>query len=470
VTRRSHRDGTPITRVEDLPAAGASGLRIVAIGEGLLDSRPLPPAGQVTIGRSSRCDISLDHDSLSRTHALLHVGARLELEDCGSKNGTSVAGVRLEAGRRVPLQIGQVVTLGSVTLLVQHGGGPPAQLADRPPAAAPAPAGRAASDAIIVDPAMRALYDLVARVAPVDIHVLILGETGVGKDLLAQAIHGGSGRAQKPLLRLNCAAMPEPLIESELFGYERGAFTGATQAKPGLFEQADGGTVFLDEIGELPAGTQAKLLRVIEDRTFMRVGGLRAQTSDLRFVCATNRDLAADVAAGRFREDLFFRLEGIVLTVPPLRERRGEILALAERFAKDAVRKLPRKPASGGAIAPAAQRKLLEHDWPGNVRELRNVIERAVVLSAAGAILPEHIQFAPRGSAGGTDAVRAAPASAASLRTQVQDLERERILAALEECGGNQTRAARRLGMRRGTLISRLDEYQIQRPRKRDRD
>jgi DNA-binding NtrC family response regulator len=216
--------------------------------------------------------------------------------------------------------------------------------------------------------------------------------------------------------------------------------------------------VFLDEIGDLAAGTQVKLLRVIEDRQLLRVGGLSPQTVDVRFICATNRDLAAAVASGRFREDLFFRLEGIVLAVPPLRQRPSEIVPLAERFAGEAARKmnLPAAP----ALSRAAAKRLADHDWPGNVRELRNVIERAALLCPSGPLKPEHLQFATHPAS--------AAAASGSLREQVQALERQRILDALEQCGGNQTRAARLLGMRRGTLIARLDEYQISRPRKRD--
>ena len=236
--------------------------------------------------------------------------------------------------------------------------------------------------------AMQRVHHLIDRVAPSLLSVLILGETGVGKELLAETIHRRSPRAARPFLRLNCAALSETLIESELFGYERGAFTGATQAKAGLLETADQGTVFLDEVGELPLTTQTKLLRVLEDRQVLRVGGLRAQPIDVRFVAATNRDLEAEVARGTFRQDLFFRLNGITLELPPLRERTDEIEGLARRFLAEASGRIgvpaPRLPA---AILDLLRR----YAWPGNIRELRNVMERAALLCDGPELAPAHL-------------------------------------------------------------------------------
>ena len=306
---------------------------------------------------------------------------------------------------------------------------------------------------------------LVERVARGQINVLILGETGAGKEVLAERLHQLSPRATAPFLGLNCAALPEALLESELFGHERGAFTGAAAAKRGLLETAEGGTVFLDEVGELPLSIQAKLLRVIETRQVLRVGGLKPVVIDVRFIAATNRDLEAEATRGAFRSDLYFRLDGVTLVVPPLRRRTDEIAALARAFARDA----------GARLVPPVE-PTLDHDaielleaysWPGNVRELRNVIERAVLLSPDGHIGPHQLP---------ADKLRAAAVAVpfeippvdelGALRRRIDDLERERILDALAKCGGNQTRAARLLDMPRRTLVSRLGRYAVPRPRK----
>jgi transcriptional regulator with GAF, ATPase, and Fis domain len=278
------------------------------------------------------------------------------------------------------------------------------------------------------------------------------------------------------LVELNCAALPESLLEGELFGYERGAFTGATNAKPGLLEIADGGTVFLDEVGELPPSVQAKLLRVIEERNVMRLGSRDTRITDVRFVAATNRDLSIEVAQGRFRSDLYYRLNGITLYIPPLRERRDEVLPLAESVLSEAA-------ARTGApceLAPDVRAFLLRHPWPGNVRELRNVVQRAVVLADGKPIALEHLfvsSVPPRASAplppveSMTHARASAPIDVPVRppppADEEDDPERRRILAMLEQCAGNQTRAAAALGMSRTTLSARLDAYGVGRPRKR---
>jgi DNA-binding NtrC family response regulator len=339
---------------------------------------------------------------------------------------------------------------------------------------------------------MSGVEELVARVATSTISVLILGETGVGKEVLAESVHRQSLRADKAFLRLNCAALSEALLESELFGHERGAFTGAVAQKRGLLETADGGTVFLDEIGELPLSAQVKLLRVIEERMVTRVGGLASRALDVRFIAATNRDLEVEVARGTFRQDLFYRLNGVTIVVPPLRERKGEIERLARTFLVAAARGRPRPP----RLSAEALQMLLAYSWPGNVRELRNVIERAVLLSPDGEIAPKHLptekinapvmaRVSPRVSLPplpgmpqapvppfdhGTDAwpvVReTSPPSGTGLRAELAAIERERILDALERSAWNQTKAARLLGMPRGQLMARLDQYGIARPRK----
>jgi len=400
---------------------------------------------------------------------------------------------------------------------------------------------------VVPDGTMQKLYKLIKRIASSPISVLLLGETGVGKEVMAETIHRESPRASKQMLRINCAALSEQLLESELFGHERGAFTGAVVTKPGLLETAHGGTVFLDELGEMPLSTQAKLLRVLEDRQVQRVGGLKPKPIDVRFVAATNRDLEAEIGAGRFRQDLYFRLNGIAVTIPPLRERVDEIEGLATAFILHACQKSQRDDVP--LLSPQALALLKAYTWPGNIRELRNVMERAVLLSTDGVITPEHLpvekmgatvlappgpwggqmhemRFVPRpppsapraphaltvpppavgpmGMGSGYPPPRltpsplpprpdphswgvpevplrhAGPPSSVPPPVSFDDEtrpairpvrgrdegERERILWALERCAGNQTKAARLLGVSRRTLVARLEEYNLPRPRK----
>jgi DNA-binding NtrC family response regulator len=321
---------------------------------------------------------------------------------------------------------------------------------------------------VLVDEQMKRIYELAARAAQSDISVMILGETGVGKEVLAETIHYRSNRAAQPFLRLNCSALSETLLESELFGYERGAFTGANQARVGLLESTDGGTVFLDEIGDLPLTTQVKLLRVIEERSVIRVGGNKSRKVDMRFVTATNRDLGRLVALGKFREDLYFRINGVQIRLPPLRDRKSEIEPMA-RFFLSAFCQRSRVPEP--ELTPAAVERMLTYSWPGNVRELKNVMERAPFLCGAGPILPEHVPYDTPAVEYMVTSVDDSPEN-----TDVFDLpglqpaagadERQRIMKALEACGGNQTRAARLLGISRRTLINRLEEYNLPRPKK----
>ncbi|HEY8926558.1 MAG TPA: sigma 54-interacting transcriptional regulator [Polyangia bacterium] len=329
---------------------------------------------------------------------------------------------------------------------------------------------------------MEGVRKMASRVACSSINVLVLGETGVGKEVLARLIHRLSGRADQPLVALNCAGLAESLIESELFGHERGAFTGATQAKMGLIESANGGTLFLDEIGEMPTAMQAKLLRVLETRQVMPVGSVRTRSVDIRLISATNRDLEEATLAGHFRRDLFYRLNGISLLIPPLRERTDEIPELMATFIGEVCAEMDRP--DRPAVSAEAMDVLLAYKWPGNIRELRNVVERAVVLCDGPEIQPEHLplermrrpakpaQSATTGEpAIGPDRLptlvpRADGSAAADLSDPQKIDEKERIMRALVLCASNQTRAAKLLGISRRTLVSKLAYYGIPRPQK----
>jgi len=327
---------------------------------------------------------------------------------------------------------------------------------------------------VLLDARMVRLFEKASAIAAGNISVLIIGETGTGKELLAEAIHRNSGRARQTFLRLNCAALAETLLESELFGHERGSFTGAFRAMPGLLETARGGTVFLDEVAEMPASLQAKLLRVIEVGEVLRVGGRRPETVDLRFVSATNRELDTKTSHAGLRGDLFYRLSGAVLRVPPLRERRCEIPEMARLFLTRATRLSGRAPMR---LSTAALGWMMEHPWPGNVRELRNLMERVALLCRGAEIdlqdlVDESSPFPPT-STPGKDAPSASRASGTgaerTARAADAPTERARIMSALEDCGGNQTRAAHLLGISRATLVRRISSLGLPRPRKRNR-
>ncbi len=320
---------------------------------------------------------------------------------------------------------------------------------------------------ILRSPVMVALHRQTDRVARSELSVLILGETGVGKDVLARSIHDRSERRDKPFLRLNCAALSENLLESELFGHEKGAFTGATHTKPGLLLAAAGGTVFLDEIGELPPRLQPKLLQVLETREILSVGSVKPRSIDVRFIAATNRDLEAEAVTGAFRSDLYYRLAAFTALVPPLRERREDILPLAQEFLRRA-RDKQRSQGTPGIRDEAAAR-LLDYAWPGNVRELRNVIERAVILSEGAPIGPEHLPLEKMRSVLLVAPRKPLPESDVGLDflTPKERAERERILDALSASAGNQSKTAEKLGISRSTLLNRLDAYRLGRPRKR---
>jgi two-component system response regulator HydG len=304
-------------------------------------------------------------------------------------------------------------------------------------------------------PAMRRLMDMVAMVAPSEATVLVTGESGTGKELVARAIHANSSRRNGPLITVNCAALSETLLESELFGHEKGAFSGADKRREGRFMLADKGTIFLDEIGETSAAMQAKLLRAIQEREIQRVGSDRVLHVDVRIVAATNRDLKAEVEAGRFRQDLYYRLNVMTLPVPPLRERKEDVPLLAAHFLRKFA-EANRKVAKG--FTPLAMDMLLKYDWPGNVRELENAVERAVVLMAGDFVTEKEFPLGVVQAYGllGTSSEQAASQREPATILSLEAVEREAILAALEVTGGNKTEAAKQLGITRKTLLAKL--------------
>ncbi len=306
---------------------------------------------------------------------------------------------------------------------------------------------------------MRAVVEKVRQVAPARAAtVLILGESGTGKELIAKAIHQLSPRAKQPMVTVHCAALSATLLESELFGHEKGAFTGAHERRIGRFEEANGGTLFLDEIGEIDASTQVKLLRFLGERTFERVGSNKTVTSDVRVITATNKNLAEMVRTGMFREDLYFRLKVVEIKLPPLRERRSDIPLLAGAFLREFARENQKLVKS---ISPEAMSLLMNYSWPGNVRELRAAIEGAVVLCRGDRITEEDVQDYVRPPETITAGSAVAPAGAGQIET-VKDAEKQLIIRALREAEGNRTLAAKRIGMSRRTLHRKIHDYQLE--------
>lgn len=295
-------------------------------------------------------------------------------------------------------------------------------------------------------PAMQEVFRLIDRAGPSEKPILIQGESGTGKELVAKALHEASGRADKPLVVINCAALPEPLLESELFGHEKGAFTGAASSKPGLFEVADGGTLFIDEIGELAPALQPKLLRVLEDGSLRRVGSLKERHVDVRLIAATNRDLNEEVQAKRFREDLFYRINIMTIVLPPLRARTTEdVLLLADHFA-----------GSGWEFDRECREAIAHYGWPGNVRQLINAIERAKILADDETLRKDNLPPEVLGQVGGNGGAIVAP------EIDLAALTRARVVQALQHEGGNKLRAAKALGVSRRSLYRLIEKYQVE--------
>jgi DNA-binding NtrC family response regulator/pSer/pThr/pTyr-binding forkhead associated (FHA) protein len=398
------------------------------------------PAGGLRIGALPDNDIVLDDGFVSSFHAQLFLrGERLVVRDLDSTNGTFVNGVRVVEAE-VP--VGAALRFGKTTVTVESKD-VDVDVADKAAGRGPWRCG----DLTTADAGFAKTFALIEKVAPHDASVCVFGETGTGKELVAHALHKLSGRRSGPFVPLNCAAFPEELIESELFGHEKGAFTGADRQRKGAFEEADKGTLFLDEIGELPLEMQAKLLRVLETRAVRRLGGRGDVAIDVRIVCATHRDLATHVREGRFREDLLHRIYVIPVKLPSLRERPVDIVHLARHFAKAMA------PQGTPTLSSAAEQKLKQHPFPGNVRELRNVVQRAIIMGDGKTIDVDDVAFIPVTLAEQKDG-----ASLYRKGMTMEDVEKTAIAAALA-AHGSIGEAARALGVAKTTLWRKATSY-----------
>jgi DNA-binding NtrC family response regulator len=393
----------------------------------------------VSVGSLPESSLPLTDRTVSRRHALiLRQPAGYLLRDLGSTNGTSVNGVPV---KEAFLPEGALLAFGGTRVRFSL----EAERVEVRPSAA-----TRFGELLGESARMREVFGILERVAPTGVTVLIRGETGTGKELVARALHAGSSRRGGPLVVFDCGAVPPNLMESELFGHERGAFTGATAPRTGALEQAHGGTLFLDEVGELSPELQPKLLRVLETREVKRVGGNRMARVDIRLVAATHRDLPAEVRSGRFREDLYFRLAVVSLELPPLRDRPGDIPLLADHFLRTLGAELGLGPPP--PLSPEALARLRTHSWPGNVRELRNALQAALAMGGGRPITPAELVFP------GAPASPPPPASGAS---SLADVERATIAETLRATGGNRKQAARVLGIAVSTLHEKIKRYGI---------
>jgi two-component system response regulator AtoC len=408
----------------------------------------LEPSGDIVFGREPGVVVQLDEKQVSRRHARVYREAEaVFLEDLGSRNGTTLNGVRIR--RKERLGSGDRIQIGSAEAVLAVMRSSP----ERPPAteaAAQQGSSFTPESIVVADREMRRVFSVAQRLGQTATTVLVLGETGTGKEVVARAIHEAGPRRERPFIQLNCAATPEGLLESELFGFERGAFTGAERAKAGLVEAANGGTLFLDEIGELPPSLQAKLLKFLQDRVTCRLGSVKPIALDVRVIAATHRPLDQEAATGVFRQDLYYRLAGFTLKVPPLRERPSEVLLLSQLFLRSLCEQEGRSLPHFGSDVTAA---LLQYGWPGNVRELRTAISHALVL-ADDTLRREHL---PAAIAGGLPDVAATPAS--QLNRHLHAVQLAALQQVLGEESGNRTRAARRLGISRRALIYKIEKF-----------
>ncbi|HEY0193759.1 MAG TPA: sigma 54-interacting transcriptional regulator [Kofleriaceae bacterium] len=421
----------------------------------------LPRTGELVVGRGADCTLRLDDSSASRRHAMVAVSGDgdVRIVDLRSHNGVLVNGARV-TGEQI-LRARDLIAIGR-TAMVYHPAslGSAATEASPDRGAAPVITLHLAGQSVIVgDPRMHAIYERVRQLAPQPLTVVISGETGTGKELIARALHAWSPRAALPFVALNCAALPEGLAESELFGHDKGAFSGAIAARAGVLEAAGRGTLFLDEIAELSLANQGRLLRALDLRRVTRLGSVQERPIELRLVAAANRDLEAEVRAGRFRSDLFFRLGGATIELPPLRERRAELPALAQALLAAACARLG-QPAR--QLSPRALAALLRYAWPGNVRELGHLVDllAASPMPAAPARDVTLDDLPPR-FRGATPPATPSVAPGTSLDAELRDLERARIADALTRTGGNQTRAAALIGMPRRTFVAKLRQYRL---------
>jgi two-component system, NtrC family, response regulator AtoC len=414
----------------------------------------IPSEGEIVIGREPGADLLIDDPHVSRKHARVRwEGPALTIEDLASRNGTVINGDLLKGGTR-SARGGDCIRLAGREISVAIVA--PTEVPE-PPLSSPQGATETLEGVVVADPSMAKMFGFARRVAATTTTVLILGETGVGKEIVAQQIHGWSDRAARRFIRVNCAALPESLVDSELFGHERGAFTGADKRKIGFAEAAHQGTLFLDEIGELTLPVQAKLLAMLENRSVVRLGSTVETAVDVRVIAATHRSLTQEVAEGRFREDLYYRIGVAVIRVPPLRERPSEISLLAELFAK---RFGPRLHWSSPVVSPDASAALAGHSWPGNIRELRNAMEHAMLLTEDGVIRREHLpetvtardgQAAPR--------PRVSNGPSRGVRAAMAEVELASIEEALRVHGGNRTKAALDLGISLRSLLYKIQKY-----------
>ncbi len=436
----------------------------------------LDDGAEVSFGRTPGATIVIDDPRISRRHAVIRRAAGdVFVRDLGSRNGTKVRGEVLRGEEKL-VTAGDTIHVGPAEIVIAAVTRDDAALAkpartardsleERGPDSVeragdadepPAEDGSFAFDSVVVaDPAMQKVFRLARRLGQAPTTVLIAGETGVGKEVVAEQIHRWSARSSGPFVRLNCASLAENLLESELFGHEKGSFTGADRRKIGYVEAAIGGTLLLDEIGEMPLSLQAKMLRVIETKRVTRLGGTTEVAADVRFLCATHRNLKQEVTQGNFREDLYYRISTFTLQVPPLRERPAEITLLADLFATHVAQRMGVTPPK---IALDAAEALLKHAWPGNVRELRNAIEHAVVMAEDGTVHAEHL---PESVLRPSEPMPIE--SARAMKEQFAEVERKNVELALAAETGNQTRAAKRLGITRRMLIYKMAKFGLRR-------